>query len=198
MKFLVNNEEINITFDTEKTIGDILKAFEIECEKNDATIISITIDKRKLNANEIESFFSQEISNTQTLALETVSIKNIVDSLNLISKSMSIILEKMGQVSFYLQSNNQKEMIQTVTEFADGFNSFCHVITLSSLFPQRFNLKDEKYNISDFLKEFSPILEEYEKALQDNDTVLLGDLSEYEISPRISKIIELCNSLTVE
>lgn len=198
MDFIVNNENISITFDKEKTLGDILKAFEIECEKNNATIISISVDERKINANEIETYFMKEIANTKVLAIETVSIGNIIDSLKILKTSMTLILEKMGKISFYLQSNNKTEMISTVTEFADAFNSFCHIITLSSLFPERFILNDENNSISTFLKEFSPILGDYEKALQENDTVLLGDLSEYEISPRISKIIELCDRLIKE
>ena len=43
-------------------------------------------------------------------------------------------------------------------------------------------------NFKDFFAEFSPILEDFEDALQNNDTVMLGDLSEYEICPRLKDI----------
>ena len=43
-------------------------------------------------------------------------------------------------------------------------------------------------NIEDFFAEFSPILKDFEDALQNNDTVMLGDLSEYEICPRLKDI----------
>ena len=50
-----------------------------------------------------------------------------------------------------------------------------------------------KCSAYDFFKEFSPILEDFEQALKSNDTVTVGDLSEYEICPRlldISKSLE--------
>ena len=39
-----------------------------------------------------------------------------------------------------------------------------------------------------FLSSFSQILVDFEKALIDNDIVLIGDLAEYEIAPRLQSI----------
>ena len=50
-------------------------------------------------------------------------------------------------------------------------------------------------NFNDFFKEFSPVLLDYEQALQSNDTVLIGDLSEYEICPRLQAISEALKNI---
>ena len=59
------------------------------------------------------------------------------------------------------------------------------------LIKQLEDFKDTKINgmaFSDFFSDFSPILLDFEQALQNNDTVLIGDLSEYEICPRLKEI----------
>ena len=63
------------------------------------------------------------------------------------------------------------------------------VATLASLFPETFkNFNMNGMNFKDFFADFSPILKDFEDALQNNDTVMLGDLSEYEICPRLKEI----------
>ena len=50
-------------------------------------------------------------------------------------------------------------------------------------------------NFKDFFADFSPILKDFEDALQNNDTVMLGDLSEYEICPRLHEISKALKSM---
>ena len=44
MDFYINDEKIDITLEEEKTVGDVLKSFEITCEQNDTAVIGIRID----------------------------------------------------------------------------------------------------------------------------------------------------------
>ena len=55
------------------------------------------------------------------------------------------------------------------------------------------NTKEKAQKISDFLADFAPILSDFENAFKDKDTVLIGDLSEYEIAPRIAQMKEFCS-----
>ena len=79
---------------------------------------------------------------------------------------------------------------------ADSINHFCHLAALASLFPETFtNTTIDGMNFNDFFKDFSPILADFEQALQNNDTVMIGDLAEYEICPRLQKISESLKNL---
>jgi hypothetical protein len=52
--------------------------------------------------------------------------------------------------------------------------------------------------VSDFFADLTPVLSEFEEALKANDTVLVGDLAEYEICPRLklaSKALEVFHAL---
>ena len=69
------------------------------------------------------------------------------------------------------------------------FRRNVHAATLSALFPETYSklLIDGK-EIGTFFSEFAPVLSDFEKALETKDTVTVGDLAEYEISPRLDKL----------
>ena len=95
----------------------------------------------------------------------------------------------MENVPVALQSGKNKEVSESIKKVADSIDNFCHIAALASLFPQDFsNTKIEGKDFSDFFQEFSPVLVDFEQALANNDTVLIGDLSEYEICPRLKAI----------
>ena len=48
-------------------------------------------------------------------------------------------------------------------------------------------------DLSDFFEDFYGILKDFEQALSEKDTVTVGDLAEYEISPRLQQIIDSLN-----
>ena len=54
---------------------------------------------------------------------------------------------------------------------------------------------DGNKTVGDFFQDFMPILSDFEQAVESGDTVLIGDLAEYEISPRLSAIAKTLNTL---
>ena len=95
----------------------------------------------------------------------------------------------MQEIPVDLQSGNNLEAIEAIKSLADSIDQFCHIAALASLFPSTFNSTlIEGMDFKVFFDEFSPILLDFEEALKNNDTVLIGDLSEYEICPRLQSI----------
>ena len=95
----------------------------------------------------------------------------------------------MEKIPVILQKGENKLAAESIAVLADSINQFCHLAALASLFPEDFTQTTiDGMNFNDFFKEFSPILLDYEQALQNNDTVMIGDLSEYEICPRLKSI----------
>ena len=54
MELFVNGEKIDITLEDEKTVGEVLKSFEKEAEKSEATTIGILIMPQKLRLKKIQ------------------------------------------------------------------------------------------------------------------------------------------------
>ena len=102
----------------------------------------------------------------------------------------------MEGVPVALQSGKNAEVSESIKRLADSIEQFCHVATLASLFPETFSTSSlNGISFKDFFAEFSPILKDFEDALQNNDTVMLGDLSEYEICPRLKEISKALQSM---
>ena len=85
---------------------------------------------------------------------------------------------------------------EALLKVADSIDNFCHIAALASLFPQDLgSTKIDGKFFGEFLQEFSPILSDFEQALSNNDTVLIGDLSEYEICPRLKSISQALSQI---
>ena len=90
-----------------------------------------------------------------------------------------------------MQSSREKDAGAVIKLLADEIDAFCHTATLSALFPDVYeSLKIEGQDAGTFFNELSPLLSDLKSALETKDIVTVGDLSEYEISPRLEKLSE--------
>ena len=196
MEIFINEQKAQITLENEKNLGDILVGIESECEKASATVIGIELNGNAIEADKIEEFSKTELSNIETLKLTTVCKSDIYTSFKQIAQNIAEIEDAFSMVSANLQTGKDKEVNEVLAKFADIFDYFCRVITLSTLFPQDFsNFLIAGSSIKDFLADFSPILSDFENALQQKDTVSISDLAEYEILPRLQNIKDFCNEI---
>lgn len=188
MDFFINDEQIDITLENEKTIGDVLKSFEITCEENEAAVIGITIDGVQVTAESFDQISQQELKESTKFEFSVVTRQNISDSFKHLSMLFKQLAERMQKVPVELQSGKAREAHDSIKTLADSIDEFCHLAALASLFKEYSDVKIDERPFPDFFKEFSPILSDFEMALKDNDTVSVGDLAEYEICPRLEAI----------
>lgn len=189
MELYINNQKIDIKLENEKTVGEVLRALQIEAEKNSATITEISVDDKIIAAHEFDDEAKKELKENTKISVQMISTFDIDDSL----KNVCELLLKSGkdllEIPVLLQTNKNKEADLFIKNFADYFNSFCHAISLTSLFPEKYSkfLIGEN-NINEFFKDFSPIINDLYEAYESKDFVTVGDLCEYEISPRLLQI----------
>ena len=55
MELYVNGSKLDVELENEKTIGDVLKSFEAECEKSKATTVSIYVNGHYVNADDFDA-----------------------------------------------------------------------------------------------------------------------------------------------
>lgn len=191
MTVVVNGNNIDITIENEKTVGDVLKGLEEEFSKNDATTISITLDGTKIEADAFDSAAATPLSDNTKLELTVISVEELKESFAFEGKVAREIAGSMEEIPVQLQSGRDKEAGRVISRLADLVDSFCKTSSLASLFPDFYkSIKIDGKNINDFFSDFSPILTDFKQALEDKDTVLIGDLAEYEISPRLNAIAD--------
>lgn len=197
MKIYINGQEADITLDTEQNLGDVLKSFEMECERNNATTINIVVNGQELLANEFDTIILKSIEEIETLELTTITENDVLASLQDIGERFCQIVDDLKMISVQFQNGHDKQAFATVTKLADNVDYFCKATALSSLFPERFvNMDVEGVKVQDFFADFSSVLAEFEEAFKNSDSIMLGDLAEYEITPRIESIVAMINTLS--
>lgn len=185
----INGEQIEATLDSEQTIGDVLNSFEQTCEKNEAAVIGISIDGKQITAESFDDEAKKPLSENTKFDFTVVTKEAIKESFANLSTLFANLSEKMAQVPVEFQNGKTSTVSNSIKDLADSIDQFCHVATLASLFPETFNSTTiDGQNFNEFFADFSPILVDFEDALKNNDTVLIGDLSEYEICPRLEAI----------
>jgi len=194
MEIYINENKADITLDTEKILNDVLTGIENEIANSGAKIISINVDGENLNSKNFDDFAQKNIDEVNELRISSVYREEINLSFKNIKTAIEGIEENLSNISINLQTGKDSQVNKTIVDFADIFDAFCQTVTIFSAFPDEFNAtKIEDKSILDFLTEFSPLLNDFMDAFEQKDTVMLGDLSEYEILPRLSQIKEFCS-----
>lgn len=196
MEFLVNGQKLDITLQDEKTIGDILKQFEISCEQNKLAAIGITLNGKNVTAEEFDEVSKSPIEENTVLDVSVISEEAVLQSFKQSASEIKQVVELLKNIPVEMQSGKDAQAKRTIIKLSDVMNAFCSTVTWSSLFPEAFgNIKIEEKTLSEFLSELSPILKDFSEALENSDSVLLGDLSEYEICPRLEALSASLGSL---
>lgn len=196
ISFFINGDPVEVQLENEKTVGDVLTSFELTCEQNKAAVIGITVNDEYISAETFDEIALKTLDGEMKFEFTVVTSDSIKQSFNMLSQLFIELSEQMENIPVVLQSGKNKEASESIKKVADSIDQFCHIATLATLFPEDF--KDttiNNMNFNDFFADFSPILLDFEQALQNNDTVLIGDLSEYEICPRLKSISEALSNM---
>ena len=190
MTIEINGQPLEFSLENEKTIGDILNALEAQFEKNDSTIIEIILNGKQITADEIEQLSSRDIEENDSVSVKSVCADGIIMSLKELAADFEPLCSELEELPVLMQQNDDKRSFEIINRFAESFDILCHLATLSSLFPSKFEGKTiAEKPLSEFLKDFSPVLTDFEDSLKNRDTVLTGDLAEYELKPRLEAYI---------
>ncbi len=189
IEFYINGQKVDAQIEDEQTVGDVLKSFEMTCEENEAAVIGIYVDDKQITAETFDEESVKPIGKDTKFDFSIVTKNDIKASFAKLSELFNQLAVEMEQVPVSLQNGKNLEVSNSIKTLADSIDQFCHVATLATLFPETFNNTTiNSVNFNDFFAEFSPILKDFEQALQNNDSVMIGDLSEYEICPRLQEI----------
>ena len=196
MEFYLNGERLDITLEGEKTVGEVLRSFEKTAQENNCATIAIKIDGKKIEAEDFDKAAAQELRGDTRIELTAVSQDSVAQAFKKSSEEISKTIELLLELPALLQSGSNSKAKNSITQLADVVDNFCHVTVLSSLFPEKFGkINVDGKSLSEFFADFTPIFNDLNGAMESGDTVLLGDLAEYEISPRLKALAEAVKDL---
>ncbi len=196
MEILINGLTINYTRENESNLGEILGALESECERSGMTITGIRVDDRALEASELDALFAQDPDDVSKIELETISGQDIRGMLRELGGEFSLCVVPLTDVPIQLQTGKELAVMETINRFSVSLERLYRLLPLLPLG----GFDDEALNVGDTrLSELpgflSPILEELLDALKKKDTILVGDLSEYELAPKIEELSAVLSAL---
>nr|AGS52995.1 hypothetical protein [uncultured bacterium contig00030] len=266
MEIKINNNNADITIDTEKTIGEIMAGLENWLAGSGHRLSGIAIDGQAANLSSMEEIFVKDIDSVKLLEISTSSIAELdaVSLLNLLAD-----IDEYENLSFEERNaffNNWKERPQALfaSEYNDDLydafvNTFLNAAfsaqVLRSITEERLrevneplkefeNIKQmieevcarlvdlpldiqtgkdaraaqtiqifsalaqkiiriikqfeiqgffQKESVSVLITGFNEKVKEFLNAYEAQDTVLIGDLAEYEIAPGLQELYKNCH-----
>ncbi len=195
MEFYINEEKIEVKLEGEKTVGDVLKSFELNCQENHAATIGISINGKKITAENFDDEAEKNLDGKEKFEFSVVTRDAVYDSFGKLAALFRELASRMESVPLDLQTGRDREANAAIKSLADSIDEFCHVAALSSLFEDFIDIQIAGVPFPSFFADFSPVLKDFEDALKNNDTVGVGDLAEYEICPRLVSIAETLEAI---
>jgi hypothetical protein len=168
MKVLFDGREADITFEDEKTLGDVLKAVECWAESGGMSIYALRLDGEQIDAPGLEEVFPRSIDSVSTLDIH-------FDRLLRPELNLEELAQRLEDLPLDIQLGNDAEAAQTISRFSAAAEQLIRL----------FQAKGETETLDDF----TGVLKQLLDASAEGDMVLLGDLAEYEIAPRIRSFI---------
>jgi hypothetical protein len=170
---------------------------EQNCALQNATSVESEIDGESVPASARDIQSVKLIEDVREINLNTIAVSDITAALKNLSQEFSRLEQELPQIPPRLQSGRREESLATSQRRADVMDVFCRLTSLCALFPASFEaFKIDDKTPKDFFAGLSPVLNEFCLALENNDIVMMGDLAEYEICPRISALDAAVKDLT--
>jgi hypothetical protein len=109
-------------------------------------------------------------------------------ALKTLSGALAVCIEDVSEISILLQTGKDRQAMDTIVRFSELSQSLVRLV--ASIFPDNSN-----EDLETFYEELNGVLSELLEAFDAKDSVLIGDLMEYEIAPRLERLRKLLQEL---
>lgn len=186
----VNQEEINVKFDTNKTVNEVMDNLLSGVIKDSDVITSIQINGKELNESEEGECLPSPVSEFNKIDFTVKSsIELAFDALDSCNSYIDVVISKIHELN----------KLYAAGEIQQANNQFAEVIEIMDLFVQlmskihstlRTNLKDQfvkTETLQNLEIHLLSILKGLIPAKEKNDIIMLCDLLEYELVDNLTQ-----------
>lgn len=189
MDLFINGNKIDFVTEGEKTVGEALGSIESACEKEGMTITGIRADGKDIPAGALDDLFAEAIESVGTIELSTIcgtDVKNLIRELGGKFTDNATLLR---DIPVQLQTGKDLTVMETINSFSTNLQDLYRLIPLLSItgLPPNEPVIDG-IALGAYPAELTPLLSDLLDGLKNHDTILVGDLSEYELAPRIERL----------
>jgi hypothetical protein len=111
-------------------------------------------------------------------------------ALKTLSGALKICIEEISEISILLQTGKDRQAMDTMVRFSELSQSLVRLVAsvlTDNVDPSK-QITVGGMGLQDFYLELNDILAELLEAFDANDSVLIGDLMEYEVAPRLEQL----------
>jgi hypothetical protein len=143
-------------------------------------ILSWDEGRRRQGLEAIELIRSRVLFRLQELEDPRAALKSL-------SGALAVCIEEISEVSILLQTGKDRQAMDTIVRFSELSQNLVRLV--SSISP-------ESEDLQGFYRELGGVLSELLEAFESKDSVLIGDLMEYEVAPRLEHLRTLLRELS--
>ncbi|MDR1399470.1 MAG: hypothetical protein LBJ41_06085 [Treponema sp.] len=113
-----------------------------------------------------------------------------------LGKLISNLAKRLEELPLDIQTAQDRKVAETVRIFSlavDKLLRIIHILKIQNVNIENVAIDNQPFSL--FIEKFTALLGEFLAAYEGNDVVLLGDLAEYELSPRLLKLYTAMGSI---
>jgi hypothetical protein len=189
MEIFINGNKLDATLEQETNLGEVLGAVEAECEKAGMTVTEVVVDGTPVAAADMDALFAKEPRDVGRIELNAISRDGLRDMMKALGDELSSFAPRLVDIPLQLQTGKDIEAMRTINGFSERLQDLYRLLPLLHL--AGFAPGEPRVDgiaLDAYPQELAPILTDLLEAFRKKDTVLAGDLSEYELAPRISSM----------
>lgn len=165
-------ESLQKHFPTSQPLQQAL--FSLFADSQAEKVLAWSEEKREQARKLIDLVYAQVSFRLQELQDPKAALKTL-------SGALAVCIEEVSEISILLQTGKDRQAMDTIVRFSELSQNLVRLV--ASVFPENGN-KD----LEAFYQELNGVLSELLEAFEAKDSVLIGDLMEYEIAPRLERL----------
>ncbi|MFC2140182.1 hypothetical protein ACFLQ1_00510 [Candidatus Auribacterota bacterium] len=198
MKVYEDGQVVDLELSSEDTLEKAIVVLDERANKNNRIVAEIKVDNILMDSENEKEFNAKLVKDTKKIELKVEEeIKIINRALNEAYQYLPKLSNGLEDISLLLQAGSRNEAYD---KFSDCLNGWIQIINLLQSIEKIKEISYEKIDlkegtIKDVNIRLLELLEETKEAMQNDDTVSLSDLIEYELSPMAKKQIEVVQKI---
>ena len=171
MRISINQQPIETTLENEKNVGEVAQQITAWAGPHQQYIYAIEIDGTRYSPHQDNVWSSIDIHKVRDLNFETFS-----------PLELESCLKQLADISVMMQSGQGAAAMQYIVNLSVLLTRFLHILPQLNTTVQQ--------ELQPHIAQLNSTLNELVEGFEAKDSVLIADIVEYEIVPRIEKILE--------
>jgi hypothetical protein len=196
VRIRINQEPVDVTFEDERTLGDVFDGIRAWLQETGFEISAAQADGSELRFGDREPWRTIEMDRVELLDL-AAELRDPVGEVRETISALRGLVPGLNNVSVLLQTGRDREAMETVIRFTEESQTLLKLLArlqhTGRLDPAAAVI--DGTTVERFFSDLNRILTELIEAFEAKDSVLIGDLLEYEVTPRLEGLERLTEAL---